>query len=261
MSQNNILFHVEGLRKSFGDLLVLDDISFDVEKGKVYSIIGPSGGGKSTVLRCLNLLEKPTSGQIFFEGKQIFGGKKIKKEKEIYDVLISQKELNAMRMRVGMVFQTFNLFQNKTVLENVTMGLVDLKNHDEKEAKEEAMKLLSQVGMESKAMEYPVKLSGGQKQRVAIARTLAMKPDVILFDEPTSALDPEMVKGILSIMKNLASSGMTMVVVTHEMNFAKDVSDTILFFDGGKIAEKGTPEEIFSHPKEERTKQFLDAVL
>lgn len=261
MLNDNVIFEVEDIKKSFDGLNVLNGISFKVEKGKVYSIIGPSGGGKSTFLRCLNLLEKPTSGTMYFEGKKIFGYKGNKHAKDVYDILISERELNAMRMKVSMVFQNFNLFNNKTVIENVMLGLLDLKKMNVVDATNKASELLKRVGMESKINEYPMKLSGGQKQRVAIARSLAMEPDVILFDEPTSALDPEMVKGVLNVMKDLATAGMTMVVVTHEMNFARDVSDKTLFIDGGKIAEEGTPQELFSSPKEERTKQFLNAVL
>lgn len=264
--QPNKIFEVKHLKKSFKNLEVLKDISFSVEKGKVYTIIGPSGGGKSTFLRCMNLMETPTDGEIYFEGKEIFGpvtktNPLTKKETTKSKVLLKDNELNQMREKVGMVFQSFNLFSNKTVLENVTTGLTALKHETKEEADKEAMKLLKTVGVSDKANEYPIKLSGGQKQRVAIARSLAMNPDVILFDEPTSALDPEMVKGVLGVIKELASAGMTMVIVTHEMNFAKDVSDEVFFIDGGYIVEQGSPEEIFATPKQDRTRRFLEAIL
>lgn len=258
MPTDNVIFQIRDLRKSFKKLDVLKGVSFQVDKGKVYSIIGSSGGGKSTFLRCLNLLETPTSGTIEFEGKTIFGpDPKNGKSK----VLINEKELNQMRERVQMVFQSFNLFNNKTVLENVSLGLVALKHLEKAKADALAMDYLTQVGVEEKANDYPVKLSGGQKQRVAIARSLAMNPDLILFDEPTSALDPEMVKGVLNVIKKLAGEGMTMVIVTHEMAFAKDVSDEIVFIDQGVILEKGDPQTFFAHPKEARTKAFLEAML
>jgi ABC-type polar amino acid transport system ATPase subunit len=278
---NNQIFKVEHLSKSFKKLQVLKDISFTVGKAKVYTIIGPSGGGKSTFLCCLNLLETPTSGIITFEGQRVFGpvikGKETGLKGELtsgldgtdpknipsnvkYKVLIKEPELNKMREKVSMVFQNFNLFNNKTVIENVT-GLIALKNRTKSEADEIAMKLLKLVGVEEKKDDYPIKLSGGQKQRVAIARSLAINPDVILFDEPTSALDPEMVKGVLDVIKQLAKFGMTLVIVTHEMSFAKDVSDEVFFMDGGYIVEHGSPEDIFTHPTQERTKHFLDAVL
>jgi ABC-type polar amino acid transport system ATPase subunit len=268
MQPANLIYDVRDLKKSFKTLDVLKGISFQVEKGKVYSIIGSSGGGKSTFLRCLNLLETPTSGTIIFEGKTIFGEMPLKKPanpkkplKTNYDILIKEDELNSLRTKVQMVFQSFNLFNNLTVLENVTTGLTALKHLEPKAAQEKALYLLGKVGVADKANEYPIKLSGGQKQRVAIARALAMEPDLILFDEPTSALDPEMVKGVLNVIKELAAIGMTMVIVTHEMNFAKDVSDEVAFIDQGMILEKNTPEELFAHPKEARTKAFLEAVL
>lgn len=257
MQQDNIIIQVDNLKKNFSSLEVLKDISFNVIKGKVYSIIGPSGSGKSTFLRCLNLLDIPTNGTISFEGRTIFG----KNNKNKDSILISEKEVNRLRTKVGMVFQSFNLFNNKTVIQNVMMGLTDLLGKNKEEAKEISLDLLDKVGVKEKADEYPIKLSGGQKQRVAIARSLAMNPDVILFDEPTSALDPEMVKGVLDVIKKLADSGMTMVIVTHEMGFAKEVSDEVIFMDGGYIVERGTPEQIFKDTKEERTKQFLNAVL
>jgi ABC-type polar amino acid transport system ATPase subunit len=257
-TDNAVIFQVEALRKSFQKLDVLKGISFTVEKGKVYSIIGSSGGGKSTFLRCLNLLEIPTSGEIVFEGKKIFG---LNPKNGKYQILINEKELNQMRGKVQMVFQSFNLFNNKTVLENVSLGLIALKHLDKKTAEGMAMDFLTQVGVAEKANDYPVKLSGGQKQRVAIARSMTMAPDLILFDEPTSALDPEMVKGVLGVIKKLASLGMTMVIVTHEMAFAKDVSNEIVFIDQGVILEKGEPQDFFANPKEARTKTFLEAVL
>lgn len=257
---SEVIFDIKHLSKQFDDLSVLNDISFSIEKGKVYSIIGPSGGGKSTFLRCLNLLGEPTSGQITFENKIIFGPMK-KGKKTIYKCLLKEKELNEVRMKIGMVFQSFNLFNNKNVLDNVLMAPIALNGMDKEEAKAKALELLDSVGVKAKAYDYPESLSGGQKQRVAIARTLMMNPDVILFDEPTSALDPEMVKGVLNVIKSLADKGMTMVIVTHEMNFANDVSDEVLFIDGGKIAEHGSPEQIFSNPQQERTQKFLKAVL
>lgn len=281
MSDTEIIFETKGLTKSFENLDVLKGIDFTVEKGKVYSIIGSSGGGKSTLLRCLNLLEVPSKGELYFEGTQIFGKnpkykekkkdakkksfiQKVFKKKEIvkpYKILVKEKELDKLRTKIGMVFQSFNLFDNMTVLDNVTLGMKDLLKISKEEAKEKAFELLDEVGVKDKANEYPVKLSGGQKQRVAIARTLAMNPDVILLDEPTSALDPEMVKGVLNVIKDLAKTGMTMVIVTHEMGFAKEVSDEVLFIDHGVVVEKDGPEKLFGNPKEERTKQFLDAVL
>lgn len=260
---NEIIFETINLKKSFSDCDVLKGIDFKVEKGKVYSIIGSSGGGKSTFLRCLNLLETPTSGTLIFKNQVIFGEKPTNKKNKAnkYNILIKEKELNKLRMKIGMVFQSFNLFNNMTVLENVTLGMKDLLKIDKESAKAKALKLLDKVGVKDKANDYPVKLSGGQKQRVAIARTLAMEPDVILFDEPTSALDPEMVKGILNIMKDLANTGLTMIIVTHEMGFAKEVSDEVIFIDEGVIKERGTPEEVFNNPKNERTKKFLEAVL
>lgn len=256
MSKNK-LFEIKHLAKSFDKLEVLSDINFDVEKGKVYSIIGPSGSGKSTLLRCMNLLEIPTGGEIVFSETTIFG----KNNREKYKVLLKEKELNEIRKKVNMVFQSFNLFNNKTVLENVSMGPLFLLKKTKEEAEEIAKEMLNKVGVLDKADDYPIKLSGGQKQRVAIARSLAMSPEVILFDEPTSALDPEMVKEVLNVIKEVGKTGMTMVIVTHEMNFAKEVSDEVIFMDKGYIVEKNSPKELFENPKNERTKMFLDAVL
>ena len=255
--EKNKLFEIKHLAKSFGNLEVLSDIDFDVEKGKVYSIIGPSGSGKSTLLRCMNLLEIPTGGEIIYSGKTIFG----KNEKGKSKILVKEKELNNIRKKVNMVFQSFNLFNNKTVLENVSMGPLFLLKKTKEEAEEIAKEMLKKVGVLEKANDYPIKLSGGQKQRVAIARSLAMSPEVILFDEPTSALDPEMVKEVLNVIKEVGKTGMTMVIVTHEMNFAKEVSDEVIFMDKGYIIEKNNPKELFDNPQNERTKLFLDAVL
>lgn len=234
------------LRKSFNDLEVLKGINETIYKGEVVSVIGPSGGGKSTFLRCLNLLEEPTSGQVIFEG-------------EVLD--LKGTDLDAHRQKIGMVFQQFNVFPHLTVLENITIAPTLVKKTSSEEAKQKAMALLEQVGLADKADEYPRKLSGGQKQRLAIVRAMAMEPDVMLFDEPTSALDPEMVKGVLEVIRDLANSGMTCVIVTHEMGFAKEISDRILFIDDGIVAESGTPEEFFENPKNPRTKEFLSQVL
>ena len=234
------------LHKSFGQLQVLKGVSETIRKGEVVSIIGPSGGGKSTFLRCLNLLEKPERGQIFFEGKQITG---------------KHVDIDLHRQKMGMVFQHFNLFPNKTVLENLTMAPIKIKKTPKAEAEARAMALLQRVGLVDRANDYPAQLSGGQKQRVAIVRALAMEPEVMLFDEPTSALDPEMVGEVLEVMKELAQSGMTMVVVTHEMGFAREVGSRVLFMDAGRIAEQGSPEDIFSHPQSARLQDFLRKVL
>lgn len=240
------LIETKNLYKKFGDLSVLNGISETIYKGEVITIIGPSGGGKSTFLRCLNLLEEPTSGEVIFEG----------------NVLDSKStNLNEHRQKIGMVFQQFNVFPHLTVLDNITIAPILEKKINKKDAEDRAIELLKTVGLEDKAHEYPNKLSGGQKQRLAIVRALAMDPDVMLFDEPTSALDPEMVKGVLEVIQNLADSGMTCVIVTHEMGFAKKVSDRILFIDEGIIAEEGTPEEFFEHPKNPRTIEFLSQVL
>ena len=240
------MIHVNNLYKSFGKNDVLKGIDEHIEKGEVVVVIGPSGSGKSTFLRCLNLLEEPTSGQIIFEGN---------------DITDKKVDINKIREKMGMVFQQFNLFPHKTVLQNLTIAPVKVKGLSKEQAEKKAMELLKRVGLTDKAKAYPSSLSGGQKQRIAIARALAMEPDVMLFDEPTSALDPEMVGELLSVMKDLAKEGMTMVVVTHEMGFAREVGDRILFMDAGNIVEQATPEEIFSHPKNSRTIDFLSKVL
>jgi len=237
---------VVNLHKYFGDLEVLKGVTTDIAKKEVVCVIGPSGSGKSTFLRCLNLLEEPTSGEIFIDG---------------ISLMEHRKNINQLRQRVGMVFQQFNLFPHMTVMENITLGPIKLKKMPKEQAEEKAMELLRKVGLPEKSNEYPNRLSGGQKQRVAIARALAMDPEVMLFDEPTSALDPEMVGEVLNVMKQLAEEGMTMVVVTHEMGFAREVADRILLMDGGVIADEGTPEQIFNNPKKERTKSFLSKVL
>ena len=242
----NVLFEIKDLQKKFGSLTVFDGLSETICKGDVVVIIGPSGGGKSTFIRCLNLLEQPTAGKIYFEGE---------------DITAKGFDVNKHRQKVGMVFQQFNLFDNLTVLENITISLTKVKKQSEEESKEKALKLLKRVGLEDKANAYPSQLSGGQKQRIAIVRALAMEPDVLLFDEPTSALDPEMVGEVLQVISDLARDGITMVVVTHEMGFARKVGTRVLFMDGGQIAEQGTPEEIFEHPQNARTKEFLSKVI
>ena len=242
----NVLFEIKDLQKKFGSLTVFDGLSETICKGDVVVIIGPSGGGKSTFIRCLNLLEQPTAGKIYFEGE---------------DITAKGFDVNRHRQKVGMVFQQFNLFNNLTVLENITISLTKVKKQSEEESKEKALKLLKRVGLEDKATAYPSQLSGGQKQRIAIVRALAMEPDVLLFDEPTSALDPEMVGEVLQVISDLARDGITMVVVTHEMGFARKVGTRVLFMDGGQIAEQGTPEEIFEHPQNARTKEFLSKVI
>ena len=240
------MIKVNNLHKSFGNVEVLKGIYENIKKGEVVVVIGPSGSGKSTFLRCLNLLETPTSGSIIFEGENIT-------DKKI--------NINKIREKMGMVFQSFNLFPHKTVIDNLTIAPTKVKGISIEQASKKAMELLNKVGLVEKANVYPSSLSGGQKQRIAIARALAMEPDVMLFDEPTSALDPEMVGEVLSVMKDLANEGMTMVVVTHEMGFAREVGDRIFFMDQGKILEQGTPEEIFKNPKNPRTIDFLSKVL
>ncbi len=240
------MIEVKNLKISFGDLHVIKDLSINIEKGEKIVVIGPSGSGKSTFLRCLNRLETPTGGHILFDG---------------VDMADPKADLDKCRQKMGMVFQHFNLFPHLTVLENITLAPVSLKLKTKAQAEEHAMKLLERVGLQDKANVYPSTLSGGQKQRIAIVRSLAMEPEVILFDEPTSALDPEMVGEVLNVIKDLANEGMTMAIVTHEMGFAREVADRVIFMDGGYIAEEGTPEQIFQHPKSERLQQFLKAVL
>ena len=246
MTDNKELLRVENLHKRFGDLHVLKGVSETISQGEVVSIIGPSGGGKSTFLRCLNLLEIPDEGKIYFEG---------------VDITDKSVNINVHRQKMGMVFQHFNLFPNMTVGKNITLAPVLLGKKSQKEADDMAKELLKRVGLLDKIDEYPKRLSGGQKQRLAIVRALAMEPDVMLFDEPTSALDPEMVGEVLAVIKELVKTGMTTVIVTHEMGFAREISDRVLFMDGGIIAEKGTPEEIFGNPQNPRTKEFLGKVL
>ena len=248
MQVNNTenIIEVKNLYKNFGSVQVLKGVTEEIHKGEVVCIIGPSGGGKSTFLRCLNMLEEPSSGEVYFEGTNI-------SEKKV--------DVNKHRQKMGMVFQHFNVFPHMTVGENITMAPVLLGKKSKKEAEKMAEELLDRVGLLDKINEYPKKLSGGQKQRLAIVRALAMEPDVMLFDEPTSALDPEMVGEVLEVIKELVKTGMTTVIVTHEMGFAKEVSDRVFFMDGGIIAEQGTPEEVFGNPKNERTKEFLGKVL
>ncbi|MHC5293651.1 amino acid ABC transporter ATP-binding protein [Listeria welshimeri] len=240
------MINIKNLHKNFGKLEVLKGIDLEIATGEVVVVIGPSGSGKSTFLRCLNLLEQPTTGTILFENK---------------DLMAKQTNVNELRQKMGMVFQNFNLFPHKNVLENLMLAPMKVKNEDNTIAKKHALSLLEKVGLADKATSYPSQLSGGQQQRVAIARALAMNPDVMLFDEPTSALDPEMVGEVLSVMKSLAKEGMTMVVVTHEMGFAREVSDRVVFMDAGVIQEQGTPEEVFGNPQNDRTKDFLGKVL
>jgi len=242
---------VENLKKEFGNLHVIKGISEEIKKGEVVSIIGPSGSGKSTFLRCLNLLEMPTSGKIYFEGQEIYNDK----------LSLDKKSINAFRQRIGMVFQQFNVFPHLTVLENITLAPVQLKKATIEEARTNALHLLEKVGLSDKANVYPRKLSGGQKQRLAIVRALAMDPEVMLFDEPTSALDPEMVKDVLNVIKGVVNMGMTVVIVTHEMKFAEEISDRVLFIDEGVVIESGTPEQIFHNPQNPRTQAFLSKVL
>lgn len=244
--QDNIMIQVKDLKKSFGDLNVLNGITTDIKRGEVLVILGPSGCGKSTFLRCLNLLETPTGGSILLDG---------------IDLTNPKTNINQQREKMMMVFQHFNLFPHLTILDNLTIAPKKLKKKSKEEAEDKAMKLLKRVGLQDKANNYPNQLSGGQKQRVAICRALAMEPEVILFDEPTSALDPEMVGEVLDVMKQLAGSGITMICVTHEMGFAKEVASRVIFFDKGVIAEDDTPKEIFSNPKHPRLKEFLSKIV
>ena len=245
-TNGDVLIRVENLQKAFGDFHALNGITEEIHKGEVVVIIGPSGSGKSTFLRSLNLLEVPTGGHIYFEG---------------VDITDAKVDIDKHRQKMGMVFQHFNLFPHKTILENITLAPIKLLKKNKAEAEKEARELLKRVGLEEKADSYPSQLSGGQKQRIAIVRSLAMNPDVMLFDEPTSALDPEMVGEVLELMKQLAQEGMTMVVVTHEMGFAREVADRVMFVDEGRVKEQGTPEEFFANPKDERLKEFLSKVL
>ena len=237
---------VNGLRKDFGDLQVLKGVDMHIRKGEKVVLIGPSGSGKTTLLRCLNLLEVPTGGTITFEGE---------------DITSPQCNINRIRMKMGMVFQQFNLFPHLTIMDNIILGPTKLKHQSKAEAQENAMRLLARVGLQDKAKNYPRQLSGGQQQRIAIVRALAMNPDVMLFDEPTSALDPEMVGEVLDVMKQLADDGMTMAVVTHEMGFAREVADHVIFMDEGVIVEQGHPDEVFGNPQQQRTRDFLRKVL
>ncbi|ATV57618.1 MULTISPECIES: amino acid ABC transporter ATP-binding protein [Fusobacterium] len=240
------MINITNLHKNFGDLEVLKNISTEIKKGEIISIIGPSGSGKSTFLRCINKLEEPSSGHIYIDGM---------------DLMDKNTDINKVRERVGMVFQHFNLFPNMTVLDNLTLSPIMVKKESKEEAEKYALSLLEKVGLSDKANSYPTQLSGGQKQRIAIARALAMKPEVILFDEPTSALDPEMIKEVLDVMRDLAKEGMTMLIVTHEMGFARNVGNRILFMDKGEIIEDCSPKEFFENPTNERIKDFLNKVL
>ena len=246
VQNGEVIIDINDLSKAFGDLKVLTNISTQIRKGDVVCVIGPSGSGKSTFLRCMNLLETPTGGHIYFEGT---------------DITDPKTNIDKLRQKMGMVFQQFNLFPHMTILDNMTLAPMKLLGRPKDEAETEALKLLERVGLKEKASAYPGQLSGGQKQRVAIVRALAMHPDVMLFDEPTSALDPEMVGEVLEIMKELAQTGMTMVVVTHEMGFAREVATRVIFIDEGKIQEENTPDEFFAHPKNPRLQEFLSKVL
>ena len=246
VNKNNVKIHISHLKKNFGKLEVLKDVSTDIYEGEVVVILGPSGSGKSTLLRCLNRLEEITGGEVIVYG---------------HDLTDKKTDLNKVREKVGMVFQHFNLFNNLNVMGNMTLAPTELKKATKAEAKERALQLLDRVGLLDKASAYPAQLSGGQKQRVAIARALAMNPDIMLFDEPTSALDPEMVGEVLQVMKQLAADGMTMVVVTHEIGFAREVASRVIFMEGGYIVEEGTPDEVINHPKQQRTIDFLSKVL
>ena len=246
VNKENVKIHVSHLKKNFGSLEVLKDVSTDICEGEVVVILGPSGSGKSTFLRCLNRLENITAGEVVVDG---------------YDITDKHTDMNKVRENMGMVFQHFNLFNNLNVMGNMTLAPTELKKATKQQAREKAMKLLDRVGLLDKAEAYPAQLSGGQKQRVAIARALAMDPDILLFDEPTSALDPEMVGEVLQVMKQLAADGMTMVVVTHEIGFAREVASRVIFMEGGYIVEEGTPDEVINHPKQPRTIDFLSKVL
>lgn len=245
-AEGQVLFEIRGLCKSFGKVQVLDHIDAEIRKGEVVVIVGPSGSGKSTFLRSLNLLETPTEGKILFEGN---------------DITDPKSNVNLYRQKIGMVFQHFNLFANKTILENMTLAPIKVLGKSKQEAEEEAMRLLERVGLQEKAAAYPAQLSGGQKQRIAIVRSLCMHPDVMLFDEPTSALDPEMVGEVLKVMQELAETGLTMIIVTHEMAFARDVSTRTIFMDKGYIAEDDSPDVIFTSPRNPRTREFLSRYL
>ncbi|WP_331468047.1 amino acid ABC transporter ATP-binding protein [Peptostreptococcus porci] len=246
MKEKEVLLEIKDLHKSFGNLEVIKGIDLEIDKGNIVVIIGPSGSGKSTVLRCMNLLEQPTSGDIVFEGQSIMENK---------------KNIDKIRENIGMVFQNFNLFPNKSIIENITLAPMKVKGISKAEAEKKAEELLTRVGLIEKKDSFPNQLSGGQQQRIAIARALAMEPDMMLFDEPTSALDPEMVKEVLDVIKELADEGMTMAIVTHEMGFAKEVADRVIFVDGGKIVEDGSPDEVFNNPKSERAKDFFAKIL
>jgi len=286
MNSNDVLISIKNLKKNFNKLEVLKGIDLDIHKSEVISIIGASGSGKSTLIRCLNFLEMPSSGSIIYDGNVMFASnvkemeeelknlikgtkeyidlqEKIKEEKKKDKIANKKlsKELNEYRKKIGMVFQHFNIFPNMSVLDNITLSPIQTLKMDKEEAKKEALELLAKVGLSDKANEFPKKLSGGQKQRLAIVRALAMKPDVMLFDEPTSALDPEMVKEVLDVIKQVAKTGMTVVIVTHEMAFAKEVSDRVIFIDNGVIEEEGNPNELFNNPKSNRLQEFLSKVL
>lgn len=247
MADSETMIEIKDLKKAFGKNVILDHVNGTVKKGEVVCVIGPSGAGKSTFLRCLNLLEKPTAGKVYFEGTDL--------------TTLNDNQVQEMRAKMGMVFQSFNLFPNMNVLQNIELAPKKVRNESEEQAKKEGLALLDRVGMKSKANAYPLSLSGGQQQRVAIARSLAMKPEVMLFDEPTSALDPEMVGEVLKVMQELANEGMTMVVVTHEMGFAKNVADQIWFMADGGIQESGSPKEFFAHPKTARAQDFMQKIL
>ena len=286
MNSNDVLISIKNLKKNFNKLEVLKGIDLDIHKSEVISIIGASGSGKSTLIRCLNFLEMPSSGSIIYDGNVMFASnvkemeeelktlikgtkeyidlqEKIKEEKKKDKITNKKlsKELNEYRKKIGMVFQHFNIFPNMSVLDNITLSPIQTLKMDKEEAKKEALELLAKVGLSDKANEFPKKLSGGQKQRLAIVRALAMKPDVMLFDEPTSALHPEMVKEALDVIKQVAKTGMTVVIVTHEMAFAKEVSDRVIFIDNGVIEEEGNPNELFNNPKSKRLQEFLSKVL